>query len=59
MGNNEQVIEIQVPSTDHGKSTRSLEPHVLDSSQEPTLAARGTLDRVQMHKLNARKAIAI
>ena len=31
MGKNEQIVEVQVPSTDNGKSTHSLKPHVLDS----------------------------
>ena len=32
VGKNEQIIEVQVPSTDNSKRTRSLKAHVLDPS---------------------------
>ena len=59
VGKNKQIVEVQVPSGDNGQSPRSLEPHVLHSSKENTLASRDTLDRVQVHELNARETIAM
>src|SRR3972149_485943 len=55
----EQIVKVQVPSTYEGKNTRSLEPHILNSSQKSSLAARDTLDGVQVYELNARKAITL
>ena len=57
MGKNEQIIEVQARTGDNGKSTRSLEPHVLDSSKEKTFASRDTLDGMQVQELNPRETI--
>ena len=46
MGNNEQIVEVQVPPADSGKRSRGLEPCVLDSSEEPTLVGGDALDGV-------------
>lgn len=54
LGNNEEIVEVQVPSTGSGKSIRNLEPHVLKPAYDPTPVSGITLDWVQMHKFNAR-----
>jgi hypothetical protein len=53
---NEQIVEIQVPSANDGARSRDLETQVLGCSRDNR--AIGVLDRVQVYELNPRKSVA-
>ncbi len=59
VGNNKQIVEVQVPSTGYGKGTGNLKTRIPHFTHELIPVSRHTLNGVQVHKLNAGKAIPL